>query len=188
MQSRIRAAIVCSLVVFSGCIGIAPFDSGAPSIYVDFTPLPETQEDGFEYHGKAKLIGVGESCIENLSVAMYSANLTPLGSVDVGTLCYTNESPTSKNITLTSESQPAYIVFESPDFWDENGGPGPTGRVRNTELGYYKIYPIERPDQIKPTGDVADPVPTNNTTSNATLASILQHPVSGVERREQSVR
>lgn len=185
MKSRIKVAIVCFLVVLSGCIGFDPFGSGASTIEVDFDPLPATQEDGFEYDGRVKLSGVGESCIENLSVTMYSANLTPMGTVDVGTLCYSNESPRGKDVTLTAETQPAYIVFESPDFWDDDGGPLPVGHVRDSNLGVYREYPIESPDQIKPTGDVADPVPTNNTTSNATLASVLQHPVSGVERRER---
>lgn len=169
-----KLVFVCSLIVLSGCHFPAPNESDDTSVHVDLNPVPEPNDRSFEYHGQIGLDGFGTGCISDLKVTLYSANLNRIGSTNVGTLCYGNESTEAKNVTLTASTRPSYIVMESPDFWDNDTGPTPVGYVFDRDSNIYRQYPIVEQGQIKPTGDIADPVPTNTTTTPANRSSILE--------------
>jgi len=164
--------LVCLLALSTGCLAYLPEDSSSERKDVALSKIPAIQQDDdFEYQGGIEAQAIGDGCISNLTVSMYSANLTRIGSVEVGKLCLDKESHQPKNLTLTAETQPAYIVIESPDFWDDQTVLAPGGYARNPESDLYSPYPITSQDQIKPTGRFAEPVPTNNSSDQLSPVS-----------------
>lgn len=168
MENQTKLIVVCLvfLVLLGGCIEDT---SGG----IGLSPLPETQENEFRYDGQVKISGIGEGCFDNVRVDLYTADLKPIDTTHVGTLCYNdNATPKAKNITITANTQPTYIIVESPDYWENETGPSPAGYAVRPDADYYDEYPLTRPDQIRPTGTYADPIRTNTSTVPSPNASV----------------
>lgn len=166
MNERLSLLVLalCLLASASGCIEDHPTTVG-------LSPLPEVQTDGFHHEGRVELHGVGTGCAEDVTVSLYHANRTRIKTVSVGTLCYGNESPDHRNVTLDARTQPAYIVLRPSDDWKGSSGISPVGYVRQPNSTYYQDYPIQSRGQIEPRGTYAEPVTAG--TAGTAVPSIL---------------
>lgn len=159
MRKFPAVGFVIVIVVFgAGCVdGLdRPDEVQKPPVELD--PLPKPQTGTFTYSGIVGLFGIGEGCVENVRVSLYDSNADRIKSKQVGTLCFNNKSPQTKNFTISSTVQPIYIVTESPDFWTDDPVAAPVGAVRKPNNTFYDGYPIQEQGQIKPRGEYASTI------------------------------
>lgn len=164
--------LLCILTALGGCTALLPQDDSRTPNEVSLNPSPAVQTGDFNYSGPIGLFGIGEGCVRNISVVLYDASETRIDSTYVGTLCFNDEAPKSKNISINATTQPVYIIIESPDFWDGNTPAYPTGLIRDPELDLYDAYPIEEQGQIRPQGV------HQRTTANTTSLGYLTYSVA----------
>lgn len=115
----------CFLVPTAGCAGTIPGEG----VSIIFSGDVKASESGFQMEGQVSVgSGVSENkTLDSIAVELYTANgdliyREPIGQMDA---------PYGKvNVSITSVEQPEYIIFTSPDFWEDP--------VEDVE--YYKRY------------------------------------------------
>lgn len=174
-------AVLCLAIALGGCS--APLPQDDPHNDARLTPTPDVQTGDFDYAGTIGFSGVGDGCVQNISIVLYDTNKNPIDRTHVGTLCYNGteateakyntSAPKSKSISINASTQPTYITVESPDFWDGNAPVKPSGLVRYSDRDVYDEYPIEEHGQIRPRG-----VHRRTTEERTTAGSITLAPIS----------
>lgn len=158
--------LVFALVAMPGCIYMlfGEPDTARPEVKLSPPPLPQTGD--FNYSGEVGIYGVGEACVRDVRVILYDDNLTKIDEHAVGDLCLHNTSTKPLNISMST--QPSYIVIRSPDVYGEDSPADAVGLARNTSNGFYDMYLLTDPDQIRP------PNTTTETESNRIKPNALQ--------------
>lgn len=149
---RLRFMVVLAiggLLLVSGCVFLPGGDD--PRFGVELTPI-DVQTGDFDYSGQIRAGGNGRGCIENTTISLYTAEKERIKSKTVGRLCFDNQGPSVRNVTLHADTQPKYIIIESESFWDDPPPAYPGGYVRRSGWEIYDEYPIEEQGQIEPRG------------------------------------
>jgi hypothetical protein len=154
LMKQIVLPIITALLLVSlaGCSMVPSDQDPGGHSDVRLNPRPHVQSGNFSHTGPVGLSGVGDGCVRNVSIGLYYANETKILTKQVGDLCYNDQAPKSKNVTLNSAIQPKYIIIESSDFWDGETPAYPSGLIRIQNYDLYDEYPIEEQGQIKPRG------------------------------------
>lgn len=106
------------LVATAGCAV-----HSAPHNILSFSGNVTTTNDTFHLEGDLYL-GVqagGHHNYSNVSIVLYDGDKRPIETVRVGRMSTNPEwGPTRYRVNITTDTVPAYVVVESPDFWTDN--------------------------------------------------------------------
>lgn len=147
-----RLGIVLILIMsLAGCF---VWDIGvlSHSVYITSETVNDSSST-FHIEGKVS-VGVGEQgrrSFSNISVVLYNTDYEPVKRIPIGTLNTGDNLTKQFNATVNTSLPPAYIVIESPDFWDQLNVSelNVRGRYLNCSTGRYETY-AELPEEKFP--------------------------------------
>lgn len=112
--------VVCfvGIVLLSGCT--------YPAIShheIDFDGTVERVDGTFRMDGQVE-VDIGTAPPQNFSdvaVVLYDSNRSAITEVPLGPMSTNSSiSPSRKSVNITSDTQPTFVVVESPDFWQDD--------------------------------------------------------------------
>lgn len=128
-----RAILLSCLLLTAGCT-----EGGPPSVEVVLDLGPSSMESGqFAANGQIRAnahLTNQQFTFEEISVVMYDENEKRIGSTRVGEIS-TRPGENAINVSLSAPSTPAYILVESPEFWESEVEVSISGYKR-TETNY----------------------------------------------------
>ncbi len=130
---------------FTGCVTSANHHD------VYFSGDIETQNGQFLMDGNVS-VGIGaapDTTLENVSVVLYNEQKHVIRRIRIGELS-THGPPQKQQINLTLDTIPAYVVIESPDFWQSNTEVYVSGYERPGDGSRYKDYSRHSPSEKFP--------------------------------------
>jgi len=116
MKKSVPFIVLLVITVLSGCF-IEGTEGGSLSYDGEFN----VSEKGVNMSGDIVFLGTNppQNRYENISIEMYASNGTLLYKEQIGTLNPTSE---GVSISVSLSTVPKYIIFDSPDIWDEKTG------------------------------------------------------------------
>jgi len=116
----LTVSLLLILVSTAGCMQLFPGKPAPQRSEVGLNPAPAVQSGEFNYTGEVSLTGIGDECIEDVTVILYDEDLTKIEQQSVGDLCYGNNS--TQPLNLSTSTQPEYIVDRFDDRASESSG------------------------------------------------------------------
>lgn len=140
---RRAVLFVAILVVISGCV-----ETGPSNVEVALNGQPEAKSTEFTFDGTlgAESHATNEEfTFRNVSIVLYDEEGRVISSKVVGALS-TNSS--TQTVTITSGQVPAYVIVESPDFWNHSVQVN-VKSWRRTDSGFQQYWITSENDKFR---------------------------------------